>query len=59
MYTLATTLEAVSHLLQDPEPDSPLNVDAAAALRAGDKVAYESMVRVWAIMFAGKKGTFI
>lgn len=58
MYTLSTTLEAVSHLLQDPEPDSPLNVDVAAVLRIGDQVAYESMVRVWGVMFAGMKGTF-
>ncbi|TGZ82729.1 ubiquitin-conjugating enzyme [Ascodesmis nigricans] len=56
-YTLSTTLESVSQLLGHPEPDSPLNVDIAAVLRHGDRVAYDALVRVWAVMYAGKKGT--
>lgn len=47
MYTLSTTLSAVHHLLTDPQPDSPLNVDVAALLRAGDIPGWESIVRFW------------
>ncbi|KAF8545499.1 ubiquitin-conjugating enzyme/RWD-like protein [Trichophaea hybrida] len=56
-YTISTTLEAICHLLAQPEPDSPLNVDVAAVLRNGDDVGYESLVRVWGVMFAGKPPT--
>lgn len=51
-YTLAFTLTAIHSLLTSPEPDSPLNVDAAALLRAGDFVGYDSLVRVWVVRFA-------
>ena len=51
-YTLTKTLTAIHSLLTSPEPDSPLNVDAAALLRAGDVVGYESLVRVWVVRFA-------
>jgi len=55
VYTINATLTAISHLLTQPEPDSPLNVDVAAVLRHGDKVGYESLVRVWGVLFAGKQ----
>ena len=44
-YTVARTLEAVWMLLRYPEVDSPLNVDVAVLLRAGDGVAAEGLVR--------------
>ncbi|THD00305.1 hypothetical protein EYZ11_000198 [Aspergillus tanneri] len=47
VYTLSTTLTAIQHLLTDPSPDSPLNVDVAALLRDGDIPAWESIVRFW------------
>jgi len=56
-YTISSTLTAVRNLLQQPEPDSPLNVDVAKVLKNGDVVGYESLVRVWGVMFAGKKPT--
>ncbi|PLN85285.1 putative ubiquitin conjugating enzyme [Aspergillus taichungensis] len=47
VYTLSTTLSAIQHLLTDPRPDSPLNVDVAALLRDGDIAGWESIVRYW------------
>ncbi|RMJ24504.1 ubiquitin conjugating enzyme [Aspergillus sp. HF37] len=47
VYTLSTTMSAIHHLLTDPQPDSPLNVDVAALLRDGDIPGWESMVRFW------------
>ncbi|KAA8902580.1 ubiquitin-conjugating enzyme/RWD-like protein, partial [Sphaerosporella brunnea] len=54
VYTISSALTAVSHLLTQPEPDSPLNVDVAAVMRNGDSVGYESLVRVWGVLFAGQ-----
>ncbi|PUU74545.1 ubiquitin-conjugating enzyme/RWD-like protein [Tuber borchii] len=55
--SISTTLTSVQQLLASPEWDSPLNVDAAAVLRAGDTVGYESLVRVWSVLHAGKPPT--
>jgi peroxin-4 len=38
---------SIHQLLTDPEPDSPLNVDVAALLRAGDRVGAEGLVRYY------------
>ncbi|KAI5840526.1 ubiquitin-conjugating enzyme/RWD-like protein [Morchella snyderi] len=57
-YTISMTLTAIHQLLQSPEPDSPLNVDAAAVLRTGDNVGYESLVRLWGVLHAGKPASF-
>ena len=48
-FTLVSALEAVQGLLKWPEEgvDSPLNVDLAALMRSGDRVAWEGMVRFW------------
>ncbi|KAI9833505.1 MAG: hypothetical protein M1819_003664 [Sarea resinae] len=46
-YTIAQTLVSIQQLLTDPEPDSPLNVDVAALLRAGDLVGAEALVRFY------------
>lgn len=51
-YSLSRTLTAIHSLLTTPEPDSPLNVDAANLLRAKDLVGYDSLVRVWVVRFA-------
>jgi len=56
-YTLSSTLTQIQLLLTSPEPDSPLNVDAAAVLRNGDAVGYESLVRVWGVLYGGKTPT--
>jgi len=55
--SISATLTSVQQLLASPEWDSPLNVDAAAVLRAGDTVGYESLVRVWSVLHAGKPPT--
>lgn len=39
-------------LLDAPEPDSPLNVDAALVWRTGDRVAYKSMCRMYTLLHA-------
>lgn len=58
VYTISQTLTTVHQLLTSPEPGSPLNVDAAAVLRNGDVVGYESLVRLWSVLYAGKPSTF-
>ncbi|RPA93091.1 ubiquitin-conjugating enzyme [Choiromyces venosus 120613-1] len=55
--SISMTLTSVQQLLTSPEEDSPLNVDAALVIRAGDKVGYESLVRVWSLLHAGKPPT--
>ncbi len=49
---LSSACTAVLALLDAPEPDSPLNVDAATLLRSGDRRAYESMCRMYTQLFA-------
>ncbi|KAI9678021.1 MAG: hypothetical protein M1817_005965 [Caeruleum heppii] len=46
-YSISQTLTSIHQLLSDPEPDSPLNVDVAALLRAGDRVGAEALVRFY------------
>jgi len=53
-YTISNTLAAVQTLLTSPEPDSPLNVDAAMLLKSGDMVGYESLVRYYVWRYARK-----
>lgn len=45
-WTLLTTLQAIRMLLDNPEADSPLNVDAANILRAGDMRGYKSYIKM-------------
>lgn len=48
-YSVAQTVRAIRDgLLGYPEVDSPLNVDAAALLRAGDRVGARRLVELWA-----------
>jgi len=51
-WTISTACTAVRALLESPEPDSPLNVDAANLLRAGDQLGYDSLVRMYTHMYA-------
>lgn len=51
-YSLSRTLMAIHSMLETPEPKSPLNVDAANLLNAGDFVGYDSLVRMWVVRFA-------
>lgn len=51
-WTLQTACTAVRELLASPEPDSPLNIDAANLLRCGDLAGYESMIRMYVDRFA-------
>lgn len=51
-WTLHSACTAVVALLDAPEPDSPLNVDAANLLRTGDLVAYRSMCAMFTRFYA-------
>ncbi|KAJ2901295.1 ubiquitin-conjugating enzyme/RWD-like protein [Zalerion maritima] len=46
-YTVAECVKAVRLLLGLPEVDSPLNVDVAALIRSGDRVAARALVEFW------------
>ncbi|KAJ9476786.1 putative Ubiquitin-conjugating enzyme E2 4 (putative) [Pseudozyma hubeiensis] len=51
-WTLSSACTAILALLDDPEPDSPLNVDAATLYRTQDTRAYESMCRMYTKLHA-------
>ena len=51
-WSLSSACTAILALLDSPEPDSPLNVDAATLYRAGDKRAYDSMCRMYTHLYA-------
>ena len=51
-WTLHSACTAVVALLDAPEPDSPLNVDAANLLRTGDLIAYRSMCAMFTRFYA-------
>lgn len=53
-WRLQSCLTAVLALLEDPEPDSPLNVDAAAVFRTGDMVAYRGMCKMYTLLYAAQ-----
>ena len=55
VWTLQTVCLAILVLLDNPEPDSPLNCDAANLLRCGDRRAYRSMASMFTKLHAIKK----
>lgn len=51
-WTISSACTAVQVMLSDPEPDSPLNIDAANLARSGDKMAYEDLIRYYTAIYA-------
>lgn len=54
-WTLLSACTAVLALMDVPEPDSPLNVDAANLVRCGDAVAYRSLCQMYTALYAARK----
>jgi peroxin-4 len=55
---LQSASRAIVALLEQPEPDSPLNCDAGNMLRAGDNRAYRSCCRLYCEEFARPASEF-
>ncbi|KAI2629035.1 ubiquitin-conjugating enzyme [Xylaria nigripes] len=53
-YSILESVRAVRMLLSCPAIDSPLNVDVAALLRAGDSVAARRLVEYWCTKEKGR-----
>ncbi|OAA43176.1 ubiquitin-conjugating enzyme E2 4 [Metarhizium rileyi] len=53
-YSVLECVRAVRMLLSCPETDSPLNVDVAALLRAGDVVGTRRLVECWCAEEGGR-----
>lgn len=46
-WTLQSSVLAIVVLLDNPEPDSPLNIDMANLVRGGDATAIKSMINYY------------
>ncbi|KAI8618901.1 ubiquitin-conjugating enzyme/RWD-like protein [Chytriomyces sp. MP71] len=51
-WTLKSACVAISLLLDSPEPDSPLNCDAANLLRCNDRRGYNSLIKMYTSLYA-------
>ncbi|KAI9332519.1 ubiquitin-conjugating enzyme/RWD-like protein [Obelidium mucronatum] len=51
-WTLKSACLAISLLLDSPEPDSPLNCDIANLLRCDDRLGYDSLIRMYTMLYA-------
>ncbi|KAG5356892.1 Ubiquitin-conjugating enzyme E2 pex4 [Yarrowia sp. E02] len=51
-WTISSACTAVSAMLSLPEPDSPLNIDAANLVRCGDESAMEGLIRYYVNKYA-------
>lgn len=51
-WSLSSACTAILALLDAPEPDSPLNVDAATLYRTRDERAYASMCKMYTAIYA-------
>lgn len=51
-WTISSALTAVQAMLSDPEPDSPLNIDAANLVRCGEVDGYNGLVRYYTQKYA-------
>ncbi|CAN6601503.1 ubiquitin-conjugating enzyme E2-16 kDa [Trichomonascus vanleenenianus] len=54
-WTLSSALTAVQAMLSDPEPNSPLNIDAANLVRCGDHSAYQGLIRYYTVLYASSQ----
>lgn len=52
-------MRAVGVMLQQPNPDSPLNCDAGNLLRANDAVGYKSLAKYYTNKYAISKHDFL
>ncbi|ODQ65165.1 ubiquitin-conjugating enzyme [Nadsonia fulvescens var. elongata DSM 6958] len=50
-WTISSACTAVQAMLSDPEPDSPLNVDAANLLRCGEFSGYNALIHYYIITY--------
>ncbi|CAM9014061.1 unnamed protein product [Wickerhamomyces anomalus] len=51
-WTLLSTMVAIILLLQDPEPNSPLNVDISNLLKNGDLKGYNGLIKYYTHKYA-------
>jgi peroxin-4 len=51
-WTLLSTMTAILLLLEDPEPNSPLNIDVSNLLKNGDIKAYNGLIKYYTHKYA-------